>query len=67
MQNLIQQILDTKVFIVKLQSYGLYRLILTPLMVVTKGHPCYLNKPGTLHDFLLPPNIKGLTGLHKCL
>ena len=32
MQNLIQQILDSKVFIVKLQSYGLYRLILTPLM-----------------------------------
>ena len=34
-----------------------------------KGHTCHLNKPGTLrlYDFLLPPGIKGLTGLHKCL
>ena len=70
MQNLMQKILHTKAFSVKLQSYGLHILILILLcLVVTKGHIYYLNKPGVLSmfDFLLPPGIVGLTGFHNCL
>ena len=61
MQNLMQKILHTKAFSVKLQSYGLYRLILTlECLVLTKGHTYYVNKPATLsmYDLLLPPGIK---------
>ena len=34
-----------------------------------KNHTYYLFKPTALrmYDLLLPPGIKGLTGLHKCL
>ena len=66
----MQKILHTKAFSVKLQSYGLCRLILTLYcLVVTKGHTYYLNKPVTLskYEFLLPPGIKGLAGLYRYL
>ena len=37
--------------------------------MVTKGHTYHLRKAGTfsMYDFLLPPGVKGLIGLHKCL
>ena len=37
--------------------------------MVTKGHIYYLNKPAALSMYylFLPPDIKWLTGLHKCL
>ena len=70
MQNLMQKILHVKAFYVKLQNYGLYRIILNfECLVVTLGHTYYLNKPAGLsvYDLLLPPGIRGLTGFHKCL
>ena len=49
----MQKILHTKILSVKLQSYGLYRLILTlSFLVVTKGHTHYLDKLPALSMYI---------------
>ena len=62
MQNLMQRILHVQAFCVKLQNYGLYRIILNfECLVVTLGHTYYLNKPAGLsvYDLLLPQALEG--------
>ena len=58
----MQRILHVQAFCVKLQNYGLYRIILNfECLVVTLGHTYYLNKPAGLsvYDFLLPQALEG--------
>ena len=67
MQNM-QQTLHKKAFRVKLQSYDLYRLILTLMSGNNKRSYISLKQTWNFkYDFLLTRGIKGLTGLHKCL
>ena len=58
----MQRILHVQAFCVKLQNYGLYRIILNfECLVVTLGHTYYLNKPAGLsvYDLLLPQALEG--------